>query len=98
MFFRFASIVILLAVMHIGCSEEQKNPIREYGDTLVDSLDKAETAALKINLRTIETAINRFEAEKGRLPENLGELNLANISIRDYDYDPDTGHVEIAVE
>lgn len=98
MFFRFMCILFLLAIIQAGCSQEQQNPIREYGDTLVKSLDKAEMATLKMNLRTIETAIDRFEAEKGRLPESLDELKLSTISTEDYDYNPDTGSVEIAVE
>ena len=96
--YRIILLVIFFVAVCLGCGEGQKNPIEDYGDTLVESLDKAEVAALKVNLRTVQAAVSRFQAEKGRLPSDLDELRLQGIPTRYYRYDAETGDVDIAVE
>jgi general secretion pathway protein G len=38
------------------------------------SVDRAKEAALKTNLRMVREAIDKYRADTGRLPENLGRL------------------------
>jgi hypothetical protein len=85
-----------LLITFSACGESNTNPVDEYGDTLINALDKAEITTLKVNLRTIRMEIDRFRAERGRLPESLEELHLQNISTRHYDYDSETGEVEVS--
>jgi len=95
MLYKTALLLLAVAVMLAGCGEGGKNPVEEYGDTMVDSLDRAETAALKMNLTTVKAAIDRYYARHGSYPERLDDLSLHNISTDMYLYDPDTGEITI---
>lgn len=88
-------IFLFITICFLGCGEDAKNPAEEYGDNLINALDKAEKTTLTVNLKLIRMEIDRFKAEKGRYPKTLAELKLPNIAPRHYQYDPATGEVAI---
>lgn len=98
MLYKIAPLLLAAAVIPAGCGEGGRNPVEEYGVTMVDSLDRAETAALKMNLTTVKAAIDRYYARHGSYPESLDDLSLHNISTDMYLYDPDTGEISIDMD
>ena len=57
------------------------------------SLDRAKEVALKTNLRMLREAIDKYRADTGRLPENLGRLAEARY-LRAVPEDPITERVD----
>lgn len=59
----------------------------------VDHVDRAREAVLKQNLNTMRDAIDKFAADRGRLPAELGELVQARY-LRAIPLDPVTQRVD----
>jgi hypothetical protein len=87
----------LLFVMPAG-KERPKNPVSEYGDSLINSYKGAQSAADQANLDALKAAVSAYRAANESYPKSLQEVgNMAGtqIDLSKYDYDPYTGTVTL---
>ena len=86
---------LLLFVMP-ACKEKPKNPVSEYGDSLIKSYKGAQNAAEQANMDTIQKAISAYRAANEGYPKSLQDIESlisGSIDLTKYDYDPATGTV-----
>ena len=84
---------VLCLVAFSSCEE---NPAQDYGRGLVQTLDKADTAADRANLDALRKSIAAYHAAEGRYPESLTEITSAmGLDPARFDYDPATGRVAL---
>lgn len=79
-----------------ACKEKPKNPVAEYGDTLINSIDRSRAAADVANLDALKKALQAYHAAQDKYPADLGELAPligGGVDFSKYDYDPQTGTV-----
>jgi hypothetical protein len=96
--FRILLPVIIILFLPVACKEKPKNPVAEYGDTLIDSYQRSRQTAEKANLDTLRKAVESYRASNGRLPENLEEMKEfigSGIDTSKYDYNPENGAVSL---
>jgi hypothetical protein len=89
---------ILVFFLAWGCKEKPKNPVEEYGNTLIQSYQKSQAAAEVANLDAIKKAVQRYRAEHEEYPKSLTDIEaMAGMTIdpAKYDYDPATGTVAL---
>lgn len=90
----FAILVLGLALAGLAACEE--NPGKEYGRSVVRSIERAETAADAANLNTLRKSIESYRALNGTYPENIDEIaSSMGLDASRYDYDPATGRVTL---
>ena len=71
-----------------------KNPVSEYGNSLISAQTSSKNAADNANLDAVQKAIQAYRASNEKFPESLKDIeNLINgpINLDKYDYDPQTG-------
>ena len=75
-----------------------KNPVEEYGDTVIKTYKGTQQFGKQINLKQLQESIKAFYAANGRYPKDLEEISdFAGIKldVDKYDYDPSTGIIKI---
>ena len=96
---RLLPILCILAFFFTcGCKEKPKNPVEEYGNTLINAYQKSQGAVEIANLDAIKKSVRRYRAEHEEYPKSLTDIeDLAGITIDPdkYDYDPATGTVAL---
>lgn len=88
----FVALFVSLCVL-VSCSDD-KNPVQQYGNTMVQSLKSAKSVENKVNIEEVRKSIQEFYAANGRYPSDLGEVTAFNgITLKSdgYIYDPATG-------
>jgi hypothetical protein len=81
-----------------ACDEKPKNPVSEYGNTMIDSYKKGQKAGETANLDAVKKAVQAYHALNDKYPQSLDdvkELIGAEIDMSKYSYDPQTGTVNI---
>lgn len=89
-----ASIIILAALASFFACTDEKNPARQYGNTMNQSLKSAKSVDSKVNIGEVRKSIQEFYAANGRYPADLAEATAFNgIALKSdaFDYDPATG-------
>lgn len=89
-----AMTIITVAVL-VSCKDD-KNPVQQYGNTMVQSLKSAKKLDAAVNVQQVQKSIQEFNAANGRYPADLNELSAFNgIMLKNdhYDYDPATGSI-----
>ncbi len=92
-----ASILLLLPLL-TACKDKPRNPVKEYGNTLINSYEKAQDAADTANFELIKRAIQQFHAANGEYPASLEALQKfigIDINADKYEYDPRTGTITL---
>jgi hypothetical protein len=90
--------IILTLFFLLSCDQKPKNPVAEYGDTLINSYKRGQNAGEIANLDAVKSAVKAYHALNDRYPQSLNEIkNLigANIDLSKYDYNPENGMVSI---
>ncbi len=91
----FLVIIILLAV---SCDQKPKNPVAEYGDTLIDAYKRGGQAGETANLDALKKAVAAYHATNDKYPQSLDEVRdliATPIDLSRYDYDPENGSVSL---
>jgi hypothetical protein len=86
---------LILSGALLSCKDE-KNPVQQYGDTLVHGYKSAQKVEKDANLQQVQRQVYEFQAAQGRYPADLRELGEFTKSLIDenkYNYDPMTGSV-----
>ncbi len=89
-------MVILSAVL--ACDEKPKNPVAEYGDTMINSYQKGKQAGEAGNLDAVRKAIQAYHASNDKYPQNLEEIKSllgSEIDFSKYDYNSENGSVNL---
>ena len=90
--------ILLISSFIFSCKEKPKNPVAEYGDTMINSYQKGKQAAETGNLDAVRSAIRAYHAANDRYPQNLEEIKGllgSELDFSKYDYDPQNGTVNI---
>ena len=85
-------LVVVVAFAFASC--ESKNPVKEYGDTVVKGYKGAQKAGSRASVKNLQDSISGFQAANGRYPKDLKELEAFTGETLDsakYEYDPSTG-------
>ncbi len=91
----FPAIIVLLV---ISCDQKPKNPVLEYGDTLIDAYKRAGQTAETGNLDAVRKAVAAYHATHDKYPESLDEVKdliSSPIDLSKYDYNPESGSVSL---
>ena len=86
---------LFLSLPLLSCKDE-KNPVQQYGDTLVHGYKSAQKVEKDANLQQVQRSVYEFQATNGRYPADLrelGEFTKSPIDENKYNYDPATGSV-----
>jgi hypothetical protein len=86
---------LFLSLPLLSCQDE-KNPVQQYGDTLVHGYKSAQKVEKDANLQQLQRSAYEFQAANGRYPadlKELGEFTKITIDSNKYNYDPATGGV-----
>ena len=89
---------LLISLFIFSCNEKPKNPVAEYGDTMINSYQKGKQAGEAGNLDAVRNAIRAYHASNDRYPQNLEEIKGllgSELDFSKYDYDPQNGTVNI---
>ncbi len=86
---------LILSFALFSCKDE-KNPVQQYGDTLVHGYKSAQKVEKDANLQQAQRSVYEFQAANGRYPADLRELAefaKSPIDANKYNYDPATGSI-----
>ena len=92
----FLGLTVLALIA--ACDEKPKNPVSEYGNTMIDSYKKGQKAGEIANLDAVKKAVQAYHALNDKYPQSLEdvkELIGAEMDMSKYSYDPQTGTVNI---
>ena len=76
-----------------ACSDD-KNPVQQHGNSMVQSLKTTKNVEKKVNVLEVQKSIQEYYAANGRYPADLNELAAFNgmtLESDKYAYDPATG-------
>jgi hypothetical protein len=88
-------VFTLLTVLTISCKQD---PIGEYGEGLLDTMDRGKATVNVANMKNLENAVRIYRTQNGKYPESLEEVkDMMNtpVDLSLYDYDPSSGRVTL---
>ncbi len=91
-----AGLFVLLLLP--ACKEKPKNPVAEYGDTMINAYKGAQNAADLATLDGLKKAVEAYRASNSSYPAELkdvGDLMGEHVDFSKFDYDPATGSVSL---
>jgi hypothetical protein len=81
-----------------ACDEKPRNPVSEYGNTMIDSYKKAQAVKETADLDAIRKTIQAYHALNDKYPQSLDEvagLIGKPLDTAKYEYNPQTGIVSL---
>jgi hypothetical protein len=81
-----------------ACDQKPKNPVAEYGDSLIGAYKSGQHAGETGNLDAVKKAVAAYRASNDRLPDSLDQVKDligSNIDLSQYDYNPENGSVSL---
>ncbi|MDH5201986.1 MAG: hypothetical protein OEZ31_09215 [Nitrospirota bacterium] len=75
-----------------------KNPVEEYGDTVIKTYKGTQQFGKEVSLKQLQESIKAFHAAHGRYPKDLEEIrNFTGLNLDGdkYDYDPSLGIIKL---
>jgi hypothetical protein len=93
---RNAYAVILIGLTIIFASCKDKNPVEQYGDTLIKTYKNTQQFGDRTSLQNLQESTKAFHAANGRYPNDLKELEGFTGTALDsnkYEYDPSRGTI-----
>ena len=92
-------MTVMLAFV-LACKERPKNPVAEYGNTMINSYQKGKQAGEDGNLEAVRKAIQAYHAANEKYPRKLDEIQSligSEMDFSKYDYNPENGTVTLKV-
>jgi len=89
-------VVLSISGLAIASCSDEKNPAKQYGNTMVQTYKGAQKFANKLNVQQVRKSIQEFYAANNRYPSDLNELSTFNgltLKSDNYDYNPATGEL-----
>ncbi len=87
------SVLLVSLFSLVSCSDD-KNPVQQYGNSMVQSYKNAQNVKHKTDVQQAQRSIQEFHAANGRYPADLNEVSAISgtrLAGDNYDYDPATG-------
>jgi ABC-type microcin C transport system permease subunit YejB len=97
----FHIIPVILAVVLVffcACDRKPKNPVAEYGDSLIGAYKSGQQAGQIGNLEAVRKAVAAYRASNDKYPETLDQVKDligSDIDMSQYDYNPENGSVSL---
>ena len=95
---KILSCGLFLLFLLAGCEEKPKNPVAEYGDTMINSYQKGRQAAETGNLDAVRDAVKAYHAANDAYPRTLDEIEPllgTAVDFSAYEYNPHNGTVAL---
>jgi outer membrane protein assembly factor BamD (BamD/ComL family) len=93
------SMILTVALFFVfACDQKPKNPVAEYGDSLIGAYKSGQHAGEIGNLEAVRKAVAAYHALNDKYPESLyqvKDLIGSNIDLSQYDYNPENGSVSL---
>lgn len=86
----------LIVVMGSCASCDSKNPVEQYGDTVIKSYKNTQKTMSGVEIQKLQESIRTFQSMNGRFPNDLKELSDfvgSPLDSNRYHYDPSTGTI-----
>lgn len=90
--------VLVALSFFIACDQKPKNPVAEYGNTMINAYKKGQDAGETANLDAVRKTVQAYHASNDKYPQSLDEIKGlmgSNIDLSRYDYNPQTGAVNL---
>jgi hypothetical protein len=88
--------VVLLFMF--ACDQKPKNPVAEYGDSMIGAYKSGQHAGEIGNLEAVKKAVAAYRASNDKFPESLDQVKDligSKIDLSQYDYNPENGSVSL---
>jgi hypothetical protein len=93
------SIILTIALFFLfACDQKPKNPVAEYGNSMIGAYKSGQHAEEIGNLEAVKKAVAAYHASNDKYPESLDEVKDligSNIDLSQYDYNPENGSVSL---
>jgi hypothetical protein len=89
-------MLLFVSLFALGSCSDDKNPVQQYGNTMVQSYKSAQKLDSTVNILQVRKSIQDFYAANGRYPADLNEVSSFNgLSLKsdNFDYNPATGEL-----
>lgn len=94
----FLTVFSVILFFLIACDQKPKNPVAEYGDSLIGAYKSGQHAGEIGNLDAVKKAVEAYRAANDKYPESLDQVKDligSNIDLSQYDYNPENGSVSL---
>jgi len=94
----FLTVFPLILFFLVACDQKPKNPVAEYGDSLIGAYKSGQHAGEIGNLDAVKKAVEAYRAANDKYPETLDQVRDligSNIDLSQYDYNPENGSVSL---
>jgi hypothetical protein len=94
----FSMILTIALFFLFACKQKPKNPVAEYGDSLIGAYKSGQHAGEIGNLEAVSKAVAAYHALNDKYPESLDQVKDligSNIDLSQYDYNPENGSVSL---
>jgi hypothetical protein len=91
-------LFFLTLTLLFSCNEQPKNPVAEYGDSLIGAYKSGQKGGETANLDAVKKTVEMYHATHDKYPQNLSEIKdliSANIDLSHYEYNPGNGSVSL---
>jgi len=91
-------IIPVLLSFHSACDQNPKNPVAEYGDSMISAYKSGQRAGETGNLEAVKNAVAAYHASNDKYPESLDQVKDligSNMDLSQYDYNPENGSVSL---
>ena len=89
----YRKLLFLIIAFALSCCDS-RNPVEQYGDSVVKGYRNAERAGGKASVQNLQESIQAFHAANERYPADLRELGAfagTTLDEKTYQYDPVRG-------
>jgi hypothetical protein len=88
----------LTLTLLFACNEQPKNPVAEYGDSLIGAYKSGQQGGETANLDAVKKTVEMYHATHDKYPQNLDEIKdliSSKIDLSRYEYNPENGSVSL---
>jgi hypothetical protein len=96
--YKICLIPVVLCIVIVACDQQPRNPVAEYGDSMIDSYKKGQQAGVTANLDAVKKAVEAYRASHDRYPSSLDDIKDfigSPMDLTQYDYNPANGSVSV---
>ena len=96
--YRTLIILSVVLVFLCACDRKPKNPVAEYGNSLIGAYKSGQHAGQIGNLEAVQKAVAAYHASNDKYPETLDQVKDligSDVDMSQYDYNPENGAVSL---
>jgi PBP1b-binding outer membrane lipoprotein LpoB len=93
-------LIMVFSILFIfsACKEKPVNPVKEYGDFMINTIETSKKTSAQTSLEDAKRAINEYYIINNRYPESIEEvakLMDSKFKPEAYEYDPASGKLSV---